>query len=70
MRKDGVWSLGLLSYHFSLYHVAAKVCGMSKLMSDYGHGLAAQNRRHKTARVRIRLLLFESTVYLREELSV
>ena len=50
--------------------MAAKVCGMSKLMSDYGHGLAARKRRHKTARVRIRLLLFESklrrlsTVYL------
>ena len=40
MQKDGVCSLGLPSYRSSFYYVAAKkVCGMSELTSDYGHGL-------------------------------
>ena len=42
MRKDDVWSLGLLSYRSSLYEVVAQeVCGTSALTSDYGHGLGS-----------------------------
>ena len=40
--KRWSWSLGLLSYRSSLYHVAVKkACGTSALSSDYGHGLGS-----------------------------
>ena len=39
---DGVWSLCILSYRSSLYHVAAKkVHSTSALTSDYGHGMGS-----------------------------
>ena len=61
MLKDGIFSLGLPSYRSSLYHVAAKkACGTSALTSDYEMAWEVRNRRHNTARARIRLLLFES----------
>ena len=42
MLKDGIFSLGLTSYHSSLNHVAAKKArGTSALTSDYGHGLGS-----------------------------
>ena len=42
MQKDGIWSLGLPSYHSFLYHVAAKkALGTLVPTSDYGHGLGS-----------------------------
>ena len=56
--------MSLPSYRCSLYHVVVKkVCGTSRLHLTIDMAWEARNRRHKTARARIRLLLFETAVY-------